>query len=62
MTFSVSCPSVDPPKSGNASIATDGSTSIAVFSCADGYLLKGDSTLKCGENGQWSDAFPECGN
>ncbi|XP_055079045.1 membrane cofactor protein [Periophthalmus magnuspinnatus] len=28
--------------------------------CSEGYKLKGESKLTCGENSQWSTAMPEC--
>ena len=59
--FSVSCTTVDHPKSGNVSVSTDGTTSTATFTCVSGYKLIGEQIITCGEDGQWSDAIPYCG-
>ena len=59
--FSVSCTTVDHPKSGSVSVSTDGTTSTATFTCVSGYKLVGENIITCGEDGQWSDAIPYCG-
>ena len=59
--FSVSCTTVDHPKSGTVSVSTDGTTSTATFTCVSGYKLIGEKIITCGEDGQWSDAIPYCG-
>ena len=58
--FSVRCSTIDTPSSGIIDIATNGTTSVAVISCADGYLLAGNSTRTCGEDGQWDSVEHIC--
>ena len=59
-SFSVSCPSLVAPPSGNVTISTDGATSSAIYTCAAGYELSGDSVQECLNNGTWSSVQPSC--
>ena len=51
--FSVVCASIDTPQSGLVSVSTNGTTSMATYSCAEGYTGVGDTVRTCGEDGQW---------
>ena len=56
-----SCPALSDPLNGAVSMETDGSVTIATFTCNNGYRLTGDSTLTCNSNGTWNAPSPECG-
>ena len=60
MCFSVECPALDRPASGNVTISTDGTASTAVFTCSDGYHLVGAESLTCDSIGVWTDIEPVC--
>ena len=32
----------------------------ATFTCNEGFNLRGERVLECGEDGEWSDNFPVC--
>ena len=51
---------VDPP-SGEVSVSSNGSHSLAVFSCVSGYHVLGVVELICGDAGTWSENPPTCG-
>ena len=46
---------------GNVTFTTDGSESLAVFTCRPGLSLKGSYTLSCNTTGSWVGEIPECG-
>ena len=60
--FTVSCPDLSDPASGQVQTSTDGSKSTAEFSCSSGYYLSGIARLTCELTGLWSDNVPTCGN
>ena len=57
----VSCPDVLPPKSGNVTVETDGTVSVARFDCTIGYDVVGQAEITCGVDGTWSNSDPTCG-
>ena len=57
---SVQCQNLTVPDSGFYFISTNGSTSIANFSCAEGYYLEGNNLLTCDSNGMWNYKEPSC--
>ena len=58
--FSVSCPTLTAPSSGNISLTTDGVTTTTLFSCDVGFSLSGATTLTCLDTGSWNDTTPAC--
>ncbi|KAH3840535.1 hypothetical protein DPMN_113985, partial [Dreissena polymorpha] len=59
-TACVKCPDLDILLSGSVSIATNGSMTMASYSCAPGYDLVGAPTVTCGLDGTWSSLPPVC--
>ena len=58
---SVSCPSAISIANGNFVTSTDGEITSASYQCFNGYSMKGEQTLECGQTGTWSSLEPECG-
>ena len=58
--FSVACPTLTSPASGNFTLTTDGTQSTAMFSCTNGYHIEGAATLSCDSSGVWTDIEPVC--
>ena len=57
----VQCPSLEAFDNGGLNLSGDSKyTSIATYSCNDGYTLMGDSKRVCAENGAWSGSEPFC--
>ena len=56
----VECPAMVDPASGTVSVSSNGSHSLAVFSCVSGYHILGATELNCGDSGTWSDNPPAC--
>ncbi|WAQ98671.1 SVEP1-like protein [Mya arenaria] len=56
----VQCPDLEVPASGNFTLSTDGKTTRASFTCADGYDLVGASTSTCRKDRIWIDDVPTC--
>ena len=56
------------PKHGSADFDTykrDGGYPVGAevtYGCDYAFILKGEETQGCRENGQWSNTFPKCGN
>lgn len=59
--FLVKCPDLSTPPNGNMSMATNGITTNASFSCTDDYRIFGQNTLMCDAAGNWDDVEPTCG-
>ena len=56
----MSCEAELPVDNGNVSKATNGTTTIAEYTCAVGYELVGATTLICMTNGTWDSVQPQC--
>ncbi|KAL4229790.1 hypothetical protein ACF0H5_010181 [Mactra antiquata] len=57
----VGCSSLDEPNSGYITYSNDGSTTVATYSCVDGYSLSSSSsTLTCLIDGTWNGTVPYC--
>ncbi|KAL4230224.1 Sushi [Mactra antiquata] len=54
------CSSLVEPLSGSLSLSTNGTISIAVFSCMSNYHIVGDDTLLCNIDTTWSHVEPSC--
>ncbi|XP_014669248.1 PREDICTED: sushi, von Willebrand factor type A, EGF and pentraxin domain-containing protein 1-like isoform X2 [Priapulus caudatus] len=56
----VSCGS--PPLLLNGNVKHNATTfgSIVTYSCQRGYGLTGESSMQCGQDGQWSGSLPDC--
>ena len=52
----------DPGMLMNGVVTTNGTyvTSVASFTCDDGYMLVGDAQRVCQPDGTWSNMVPEC--
>ena len=57
----ISCPELDIISSGTVSLQTNGQTTMAMFTCTDGYQIFGSSVLTCMDDGQWDSTGPSCG-
>ena len=55
------CLSVSSPSSGILEVLSNGTHTIAIFTCDVGYELLGSSTTTCLSDGTWDDAEPICG-
>ena len=58
--LSVQCESLSDPPSGFVTLATDGHTSVADYSCTPGYTIHGDSARQCQTNGSWTGIDVTC--
>ncbi|XP_053399292.1 CUB and sushi domain-containing protein 3-like [Mercenaria mercenaria] len=56
----VSCPSLVDLENGQVAISTDGSVTMASFTCDQDYSLYGSSILACTSSGLWNESSPEC--
>ncbi|XP_052791561.1 sushi, von Willebrand factor type A, EGF and pentraxin domain-containing protein 1-like [Mya arenaria] len=56
----VPCSTLDFVSGGSVNISTDGVTTIARFTCGEGYTLQGDSDISCRSDGSWDFQAPEC--
>ena len=54
------CPTLDDPANGNLVLSGNTVGETADYTCNTGFILEGDSTLTCGEDGQWSGSPPVC--
>ena len=54
------CPTLVPPANGNLVLSGNTVGETASYTCNTGFILEGDSTLTCGEDGQWSGSPPVC--
>jgi hypothetical protein len=59
-SFTVKCPILEAPNSGYINITSDGSVTIAMFVCDQGYYIDGSSDVTCGTDGTWSAVMPTC--
>ena len=60
LIFTVTCPPLPEVPSGNLSITTDGSTTMAVYTCVNGYHLEGSAVIACTSDGIWNTSLPVC--
>lgn len=60
--FSVQCDALTSPENGLVNISTNGSASIALYTCVSGYTLEGDAQRSCLTDGSWNLEQPRCGN
>ena len=58
--FSVACLSVVVPENGSVVEDTNGTVTMASFSCDVGFSLKGQNILSCLQNGSWDLPVPDC--
>ena len=56
----MSCPALSSLSSGEISVTTDGTTSIARFACLEGYQLIGSGIVECTNDGTWNLSSPVC--
>lgn len=47
---------------GYYNLSTDGSVTIATYTCYDGYSLSGAKISFCQNDGTWNDISQDCGN
>ena len=57
---SVSCPALNPPPSGRVEITSNGTISVADYSCSPGYILIGVGQRTCNTDRTWTTAEPTC--
>ncbi|KAF5890762.1 P-selectin-like isoform X2, partial [Clarias magur] len=58
----VQCPALQTPQDGSVSCTAEtlSSGSICSFSCSQGFILVGASSIDCTETGEWSTDIPSC--
>ena len=56
------CEQLDDVKNGSMIISSNGTITIASFSCQPGTSLNGTGSLECGTTGKWTSNIPTCGN
>ncbi|MCJ8743478.1 hypothetical protein PDJAM_G00094380 [Pangasius djambal] len=58
----VQCPALQTPQDGRVSCKdqTLSLGSVCSFTCAEGFILEGESSAVCTETGEWSTAVPSC--
>ncbi|KAL4229791.1 hypothetical protein ACF0H5_010182 [Mactra antiquata] len=56
----VQCESLSDLSSGHISIDTTGYISTAIYTCTDGYVIVGDNTRSCLDDGTWNGTAPYC--
>ena len=60
----ITCPTdgvILDPENGQVSVGEITFSSIATYTCDDGFVLTGTSTRTCRDDGTWSDESPTCG-
>ncbi len=50
----------EPPENGNVTVLSNEYRGVAIFSCADGFLLQGEAVCVCSSNATWSVSTPSC--
>lgn len=60
MNTSAQCENITTPAGGNVSMVTDGTHTIAVYSCAVGSSLDGVAAPECQADGNWYADTPTC--
>ena len=58
--ISVPCPALNPPPRGRVEITSNGTTSVADYSCSPGYILIGVGQRTCSTDRTWTSAEPTC--
>ena len=61
MYISVVCPVVTGPDNGTVALSTNGSVTVAVFTCDSGHSLTGSPQLTCKTDELWDNTEPVCG-
>ncbi len=56
----VTCEELSDPANGDVDQRGNSPGSEAVYSCVDNYVLIGETTRICGNDGQWSGEEPFC--
>jgi len=59
--LSVSCDTLDVVVGGNISMTTDGSSTVAMVTCEEGFTRSGTGNLTCRSDGTWDVQLPTCG-
>ena len=57
----MSCPLFGDIENGQVTVTTNGSVTVASFTCDVDYTLSGDNTRTCTTTGTWRGSAPECG-
>lgn len=57
---SIDCGALTPPADGMVDVPSTGFSSVATYTCNDGYVLMGDTTRTCQNDSMWSGAEPTC--
>ena len=55
------CEALVDPSSGSVVISSNGSLSVATYSCRAGYQLVGANSRSCRETGLWTGVPASCG-
>ena len=56
------CEQLDDVKNGSMVISSNGTITIASFTCQSGTSLNGTGSLECKTTGKWTSNIPTCGN
>lgn len=54
------CSTLDTPDKGTLIMTSSQYSSVASFSCNNGYVLQGSQQLTCMDSGNWSGVIPVC--
>ena len=54
------CPTLTDPASGDVNFNSTEIGSMANYSCNEGFILNGNATRICQDNGEWSGDDPTC--
>lgn len=55
------CDSILTPDGGNVTLVTNGTQTLAVYTCGVGSSLDGEANPECQEDGTWQYSEPICG-
>lgn len=58
---SVQCSDLQDPVDGNVELTSNGTVTMATYSCDLGASLNGTETRTCSADGSWSGGTPNCG-
>ena len=56
----VLCPDLTTPANGNVNQPGNTVETVATYTCNNGYVLVGDESRTCRENGKWTGEDPTC--
>ena len=61
MCDTANCPELLDPDNGRVIFNDRSEGSLAVYECESGYVLSGESSIECGDDGRWRGEPAQCG-